>query len=393
MKVFRAVCDCGFDRTYTTGGRAELGLDRHQCSAHRRRHRRSCRTCGWSGVYSSAARADYGKRRHSCARQLAATQRRARGAERRAAVDRTPQPCRHPRAQHVHGTSACYVHDVCRCVACATAHSQYEATRARLKAYGRWHPFVDAGSARDHIQALTCAGMGLKRIAEVSGMSPAQLSKVLNGSPGGPRAQIRGSTQARILAVQVDLAAGARVDGTGTARRLQALVALGWSQVQLAARLGVAPTNLTPLIHCGRRSVVVATAQAVTVLYDELSMTLPPQITVEQQRSVARAQGTARRRGWVPPLAWEEEALDDPAARPHTGAPQTSSRDLVDDVVVQRRLDGQQTRYLTPAETLEALSRGRARGMSIADLERVGLKPDRYGIYAGRGHQVKARSA
>jgi hypothetical protein len=52
------------------------------------------------------------------------------------------------------------------------------------------------------------------------------------------------------------------------------------------------------------------TAGQVARVYDELAMTPGPS---------TRARDAAARRGWVPPLAWDDDEIDDPQARPARG--------------------------------------------------------------------------
>lgn len=97
------------------------------------------------------------------------------------------------------------------------------------------------------------------------------------------------------------------VDSLGTVRRLRALSAIGWSQSYLAARLGKA-TSAVHILVVGRHDRVQRRiADAVAALYDELSMTPGPS---------EYARTTARRNGWAAPLAWDEDAIDQPDARP-----------------------------------------------------------------------------
>jgi DNA-binding CsgD family transcriptional regulator len=95
------------------------------------------------------------------------------------------------------------------------------------------------------------------------------------------------------------------VDATGTRRRIQALARVGWSAVEIARRMGV--THATVSYWAARKTVRVATAETVRRLYDELSMIPGPSVKSQQY---------ARSKGWPPPLAWSDESIDDPAARP-----------------------------------------------------------------------------
>lgn len=346
--------------------------------------KRTCRRCGWSGTYDSPARGDYAKRKHSCAKQLERVARAERNAARLAAVDRSPKPCLHKQADHQHGTYAAYVLDFCRCQPCVEARAEYDRQRTRQKAYGRWDNYVDATPAREHVLSLMAQGMGLKRIVAVSDVSQGLLWKLVYGKkrPDGtrtPSKRVRKDTVDRILAIRLDLAGGALVDGTGTRRRLQALVALGWSQSKLGRRLGILPTNMTPLVT-GQRRFVVATADAVRDLYDELSMQLPPQDDHRDRIAASRARNLARRNGWLPPLAWDDDLIDDPAHTPLLESDRALAQvEELDEAAIYRRMHGDKAVRLSKADAAELVRRCRAADWSWNDIEkRAGVKPDRY---------------
>lgn len=137
----------------------------------------------------------------------------------------------------------------------------------------------------------------------------------------------------------------------GTARRIQALACLGWSTAELSRRLGMHRSYLLKTLD--RDTVEAMTALAVRRLYDELSMTWCTTLAASRTAAEARA------RGWAPPLAWDERAIDDPDAQPH-GRTSTSG---VDEIVVERLLAGHRVPS-TRAEKVEALRRWMARGRS-----------------------------
>jgi transcriptional regulator with XRE-family HTH domain len=336
--------------------------------------------CGFDRQYASVAKAEYALRRHSCDRQRSIAERRARGEASRAVVDRTPKPCLHKHANHQHGTHACYKLDRCRCGPCSAATSAYEANRVRQQAYGRWTHWVDAEPARQHITRLTEQGMGIKRVTAAAGVSQGQMWKLLYGKkrPDGTREltrRIHRDTEAKILAVTLTLAAGANVDATGTVRRLRALVALGWSQSKIAHRLGVLPSNLGPVVNGQRAEVLVATRDAVRALYDEWSMQLPPTGNRRDQGAATRARSYAQARGWLPPLAWDDAAIDDPDAGPLTGNEPVDDEDEapvdhIDEAAVDRRVHGDKSVRLTAAECAEVIHRLTAAGWTAAGIER-----------------------
>lgn len=210
-----------------------------------------------------------------------------------------------------------YKLDGCRCNVCGFAVSEYTRLRRNAIRTGTWR--TDAELVRAHVRSLMAAGMGRRRIGEVAGVNDSTLSRHLYGRRDRPApATMRYDLAQRLLAVVPDLAPNARVPAVGTARRIRALVAIGWSLTELAAGIGWTLANLCNLISCRPDGVAVRTAQLVAVLYERLSMT--PSVGPLS----GRARAMARRKGWVPPLAWNEGAIDDPAARPH-GVPSTGN--------------------------------------------------------------------
>jgi hypothetical protein len=110
-------------------------------------------------------------------------------------------------------------------------------------------------------------------------------------------------------------------------RRLQALVAIGWSQAKLADRLGMLGGNFGRVI--GRTDQVLAsTARAAQELYEELWSSPPPETDHRSRQSASRARNQAARAGWAPPLAWDDDTIDDPTAMPDLGQVARAGLDL-----------------------------------------------------------------
>ena len=105
----------------------------------------------------------------------------------------------------------------------------------------------------------------------------------------------------------------------GTQRRLQALMVLGWSLVELGERLGRTRSGMTDLLRQVEH-VQWATHTAVRDLYDELWNTRPPEDTADQRRAATRARRRAQREGWALPMAWDDDrgphGIDNPHAKP-----------------------------------------------------------------------------
>lgn len=107
------------------------------------------------------------------------------------------------------------------------------------------------------------------------------------------------------------------VSTLGTRRRIQALNALGWSNHEIAKRLGNDRSNLTRLIYGD--TMTIALAAKVAAVYEELSMRLPTGNT----QAIANVRNRAAKRGFAPPLAWDD-IDNDPA--PYSPPPREPGR-------------------------------------------------------------------
>ena len=143
----------------------------------------------------------------------------------------------------------------------------YENDRYRQKAYGRWElTMVDAEPVRAHVLGLIALeGSGRRKVARRAGLSYQQLRYLLDGSKGRPplRRVSRKTAEAWLSVQPSDLVPAGEefVCAVGAQRRLQALVAAGWSLELLAAAY-------------------------------------------------------ARSQRWPLPFQWDEDSIDDPAAPP-----------------------------------------------------------------------------
>lgn len=219
-----------------------------------------------------------------------------------------------------HGTNGRYQAG-CHCAACSRAHYHALVRRRAALVRGDWQPWTEAAPVRDHVRQLLAAGLTEKNVADLAGVSAGAIAHLMHGSTGRqPSKRIRPAAAAAILAVRPSAAAAlsaGTVVSAGTVRRLQALVACGWTMQNLAAQLGVKPTNLTALMQ--RPSVNVASAAAVRALYDRLWNQAPPEDTKRQSVAARQARARAAARGWPPPLAWDDDTIDNPDATPADG--------------------------------------------------------------------------
>jgi hypothetical protein len=230
-------------------------------------------------------------------------------------------------AARPHGNAKYHLEN-CRCPVCCKAARDYDNNRRRAIAYGRWQPFVDAEPVRQHVRALGEFGIGWIRAAKLAGVSTGGVSKLLYGDNLrglAPTKRVRPETALKLLAVEPvldNLGHRTVVDGTGTRRRLQALVYAGWTQSELARRMRMDRSNFARTIDSGL--VEVATLKTVRALYDQLWRTDPVEAGVPAHRATAARQ-IAASRGWAPIGAWDDDRIDDPAAEPdwtgHCGTP------------------------------------------------------------------------
>lgn len=108
------------------------------------------------------------------------------------------------------------------------------------------------------------------------------------------------------------------IDATGTRRRLQALNTIGWSLNDLGQRIGIHGNGLGFVIR-RRKWVTPETAQKIKALYNELEMIPAPpdnHMVYGKGNPVSTVKSRARNKGWIPPLCWEEETIDNPYALP-----------------------------------------------------------------------------
>jgi hypothetical protein len=188
-----------------------------------------------------------------------------------------------PRLEHFAalpcGTRAKYVAGACRCVRCRAANSRYETERRARRLAGEGDPLVSAAPARAHLERLSRAGVGRRVVAAACDVSLSVLAAVKQRR----KHQIRRSTEQRILAVDATAcAAGTLVDGRPTWRRIAELVEEGFSQAEIARRLGLANGALQ-----FRRDRVTAPTAARVERFYRLVMAEAPHEPARRRRAAA----------------------------------------------------------------------------------------------------------
>lgn len=242
--------------------------------------------------------------------------------------------CPHPIANHQHGTSLAYNHDACRCPECREAHRLDAANRRKLIAYGRYtKKRVKPDKAIQHIQALKAAGVSYQTIARHTHITVSTIHRIA----WGQAKTIQPQNETRILALTLDkINTGTFISGLGTARRVQALTANGWAQIVIAHELGIKPAHMTAIVLYGR-AVTKELADKTRELYDELWDKQPPTNTPYEKRLANAARTIAKRNKWAPPLAWDDDTLENPDSRPILGGTGPRTKALIENVTELHR--------------------------------------------------------
>lgn len=217
--------------------------------------------------------------------------------------------------EHRHADAlTCYNLHQCRCTPCIEHRAATDERRRKDLAYGRYDSgLVDATPVREHILALCEFGIGYKRIAQLSGVGATPVRSLIWGRQDpGPRygeipKRVTREKSERILAVHMtieNLAGGAKVSARGTHRRIQALAVRGWSLHKIAMRLRMTSGNFWSLQQ--RDQVMADTHRRMAEIYEELWNQEPPHHEWHSKAAYTRALNFAARRGWLPPLAWDD---------------------------------------------------------------------------------------
>ena len=121
----------------------------------------------------------------------------------------------------------------CRCLPCRAAHATRNRRQRRTG-----HPLTAAAPARAHLAALRGAGLGRRQRAQLSGGPRRTTPAVLRGA----RRRIQAHTAAALLALELssaNLAPGALVSNWPARRCVRSLQLEGFSQAEIARRLGL----------------------------------------------------------------------------------------------------------------------------------------------------------
>lgn len=152
------------------------------------------------------------------------------------------------------------------------------------------------------------------------------------------------------------------VPAIGSQRRIRALMAIGWRSRDIAQRIGWVSGELDPIFR--RPSIRRETAERIRAVYDALA-----DIPGPSEQTYRRA----RRAGYLPPLWYDDDTIDDPNYQPlvHNGAQVEESRvDVPDPVVVERLIAGEPPLHVTKHERAEAVRILNSRDVTVSEISR-----------------------
>lgn len=230
----------------------------------------------------------------------------------------------HSCVRHGDPSRTCYVACGCRCSSCRDAAT----TWAKRFKYARSQGLrltVSAAPVRSHLLDRRAAGMSIAEISRASGISHGTVRNII----GERVAAVSPATARALLAVRGRGHSDGEVPSLGSARRLQALTAIGWDSASLATALGWSPDFIRHLRAGATAAVHAATHARIAAAYVELSQ------RPQEGASAERARRHASQRGWLGPAAWDDDELDDPSVATATPTPISraqKTRDRIEDV-------------------------------------------------------------
>lgn len=168
--------------------------------------------------------------------------------------------------------------------------------------------YVDAKECVAYVKELRAHGYSLRKISEESGLDR---ETVRNLGRWTNKGNVEWATHVRIMRIPLPVKivdAGGKVPNVGTKRRIQALMAWGYSLDHLAEELGVTPQCVSWWLRVD--NVSSETLVKVRGVFDRLQL---------KQGPSKRAMNAAARKNWAPPFAWDQDDMDNPDSQPIIG--------------------------------------------------------------------------
>jgi hypothetical protein len=160
-----------------------------------------------------------------------------------------------------HGTLVRYTMG-CRCDECKAVKTSYGRERKEAQRNGKGNPRVPADAARAHLALLSDAGIGYLRVSELAGVNHNIVWKIRTGE----RKHIMFTTEQKILSITPDdISDSTTIDASETWKKIDWLLAHGFTKTSLAQKLGLA----TPALQIGKKLVMRKTARRIEEIYNE----------------------------------------------------------------------------------------------------------------------------
>lgn len=190
----------------------------------------------------------------------------------------------------------------CRCELCRAAFRHDEKIRElrRLRGIPAYAP-IEPVVAR--LRVLLQSGWTLEGIAREAEVGRRTLGNWLNNPPAGAQHDVA----ARVLRLKPAGTGPLLVSALGSARRLQALAAMGWPVSWAGPQADITDAYARLLVRGRQGSVSTAVAARIDAVYRR-------HCTIPGPSDIARAH--ARRNQWVTAVAWDD--IDDPNDKPHS---------------------------------------------------------------------------
>lgn len=203
--------------------------------------------------------------------------------------------------------------------------------RAKMRRIGK-PASVSPGPTVRYVRMLHDEGaMTLAEIGDAAGLALSTISDLYRNTRGpesdfAPLSRLPRVTEAKVFSVPMpplpNDQSNVLVDILGVRRRLQALGYMGFTVYAIADWVGYSDHNIIWRMMTGKGQrgnpnsrVTVATRTKIYEAYDKLS-TMDPKDLEISNIGISRAKATARRNGYAPPSAWDEDTIDDPSASP-----------------------------------------------------------------------------
>ena len=218
-------------------------------------------------------------------------------------------------ARATHGSYGYGNRKKCQCQPCRDAVNAYQ-KRLHYDHYNGKSRRIDATETKAHVQALLDAGCTFHQISEATGKAvfEAQIRNLMTGNKiyGKDVTWLHQHTVDALLAVtyQQCMEHDYLLPAELMMRRVRALQYMGHSIPTIAERIGVSDSMG---YTWGERSTMVkaSTLRKIDAVYAELSMV---------RGDNERTRWAAFREGYVPPMAWDEDTINDLDAEPDLSA-------------------------------------------------------------------------